>query len=310
MTHGHAPGKVILVGEHAVVYGRPAIAVPVTDVRADVIVEDTNGRPGVTIHAEDIGRVIDVCSAPLQEPLSLTVRNALGHIGMDVQRVQLSLTIRSSIPVASGMGSGAAIAAAMVRALAAHLNYPLDRAIISSIVYETEKIHHGTPSGIDNTVVVFEQPVYFRRGWPIATFDVKRPFWLAIGDTGVPSLTKAAVSDVRAAWQRDPERYDGIFDQIGALVDAARQAIESGHVEVLGALMDENQRLLRHLDVSSPELEALIASARQEGARGAKLSGGGRGGSVIAVIEPEDAETISRALVAVGARKVIVTRVG
>jgi mevalonate kinase len=310
LTHAQAPGKVILLGEHAVVYGRPAIAVPVADVRAGVTVEDAHDRPGVTIRAEDVGQYIDVCDAPPQEPLSLTVCNTLAHVGVEPGQVRLSLTIRSSIPVASGMGSGAAVAAAIVRALCAHLGHPLDAATLSSIVYETEKIHHGTPSGIDNTVVAFERPVYFRRGDPIVTFEVKRPFWLAIGDTGVPSLTRATVSDVRAAWERDPGRYDALFDQIGILVDAARQAIEEGQVQLLGPLMDENQRLLRELEVSSPEIERLIGAARGAGAWGAKLSGGGRGGNVIALIDREQGEAIRHALVAAGARKVIVTRVG
>jgi mevalonate kinase len=309
LTEAHAPGKVILLGEHAVVYGRPAIAVPVADVHASVIVEDV-GDPGVTIRAKDIGRTLDVSRAPPDEPLCLTARNTLAHIGLSPQDVHLRLTIRSAIPVASGLGSGAAVATAMVRALSAHLGRPLDAEAVSSLVYRTEEIYHGTPSGIDNTVVAFERPVYFRRGHPIQPFAVERPFWLAIADTGAPSLTKASVADVRAAWQREPARVEGVFDRIAAVVDRARQAIERGDVRELGPLMVHNQQLLRCLDVSSPVLEMLIEAALDAGARGAKLSGGGRGGKVIAAIEPADAERVRRGLVAAGAVNVIVTRVG
>jgi mevalonate kinase len=310
LTRAHAPGKVILFGEHAVVYGRPAIAVAVTDVRAEVIVEETRASPGVTLHAGDIGRTIDVADAPDDEPLSLTVRNALARLDTDPADVRLSLAIRSSIPVASGLGSGAAVAAAIVRAFCAHLDRPLDDAAISALVYQTEVIHHGTPSGIDNTVVVYERPVYFRKGQPIETFSVQRPFWLAIADTGLPSLTKVTVGDVRAAWQADPARYEALFDRIGAVADAGRAAIEAGEIAALGPLMERNQRLLRQLDVSSPELEAMIDAARRAGAPGAKLSGGGRGGNAIALIAPENAEQVQRALLAAGAARVIVTQVG
>lgn len=309
MTQAHAPGKVILLGEHSVVYGRPAIAVPVTEVRATATVEETRGLPGITIRAEDIGRTIDVASAGPDEPLSVTVRNTLAHLGMALDGVQLTLSIHSSIPVASGLGSGAAVATAIVRALSAHLDRSLDEATASSIVYETEKIHHGTPSGIDNTVVAFAQPVYFRKGQPIETFAVRRPFWIAVADTGVPSLTKETVAEVRARREHDTAWCERTFDQIGALVDRARAAIEGGQVEALGPLMNENQRLLRDLEVSSPELEALIEAALGAGARGAKLSGGGRGGNMIAHLDPEVAAGVRSALLAAEAKNVIVTRV-
>jgi mevalonate kinase len=309
VTYACAPGKIILFGEHAVVYGRPAIAVPVQDVQACVAVSDERDKPGVTICADDIGCVIDVASAPPDEPLSLTVRDTLACLGLDLDVISLVLTIRSSIPVASGMGSGAAVSAAIARALCAHFGCPLEPEIVSSVVYRTEQIHHGTPSGIDNTVVVYEQPVCFCRGEPIVTLAVREPFWLVIADTGVSSLTKAAVADVRAAWQKDPQRYDRIFDQIGSLVQDARRAIEGGSVDALGPLMDRNHDLLRALGVSSPELETLIAAARQAGACGAKLSGGGRGGNAIAVIDGRDGAWVKGALLDAGAKRVIVTKV-
>jgi mevalonate kinase len=310
LTVAHAPGKVILLGEHSVVYGRPAIAVPVTEVKATALVEETRDAPGVTVCAEDIGCTIDVAQAPPEEPLGVTVRNVLGHLGVGLEDVRLTLTLHSTIPVASGMGSGAAVATAIVRALSAHLGYSLAPAIISSIVYETEKIYHGTPSGIDNTVVAFAQPVYFCRGQPIEAFAVRRPFWIAIADTGVPSLTKETVADVCARRERDPVGCEGIFDQIGALVDEARGAIEGGDIEALGPLMVENQRLLCALDVSLPELEVLIGAALRAGAFGAKLSGGGRGGNMIALLDPSDAKGIEGALFAAGAKNVITTEVG
>jgi mevalonate kinase len=300
---------VILLGEHSVVYGRPAIAVPVVDVQACVEVEPFP-HPGVTIRATDIGSRLDLARAPEDEPLCLTVRNTLSHLNVDARDLQLCLTIRSTIPVASGLGSGAAVATALVRALCAHLDRSLDAETISALVYQTEKVFHGTPSGIDNTVVVFEQAVYYVKGQPIKRLAVPRPFWLVIADSGLPSLTKESVADVRAAWRRDTAGYAAAFDEIAAIVVQAQEALEGGEVALLGPLMNANQRLLRRLDVSGPELETLIEAALRSGASGAKLSGGGRGGNVIALVERERAERVRRALLAAGAKNVIVTRVG
>lgn len=309
MTRASAPGKVILFGEHAVVYGRPALAVPVTDVQAVATINAGRPEPGVTVYAHDIGRTIDVGHAEADEPLSLTVRNTLSTLGLGLDQVQLAVHLHSSVPVASGMGSGAAVATAIVRALGDHLGRPLDAGTVSSLVYETERIYHGTPSGIDNTVVAFGQPVYFRRGDPITVLEVGHPFWLVIADSGVPSLTRQTVADVRARWQRCPATYEQLFDRIGALVDAAKAAIERGEVGSLGPLMDENQDLLRQLGVSSPELERLIEAALACGAWGAKLSGGGRGGNVVAAVAEESADRVRRCMLGAGAAQAIVTKV-
>jgi mevalonate kinase len=300
---------VILFGEHAVVYGRPALAVPVTDVQAVATVGPGRAGAGVTIYAHDIGRTVDVGPDEDDEPLGLTVRNTLRAIGLGLDDVQLVVHLRSTIPVASGMGSGAAVATAIVRALGEHLGHPLDSAAASSLVYETERVYHGTPSGIDNTVVVYERPVYFRRGHPITILQVGRPFSLVIADSGVPSLTRETVADVRACRERCPERTERLFDQISAVVEAARLTIEEGVASSLGPLMTENQALLRQLGVSSERLERLIEGALDGGAWGAKLSGGGRGGNVVAVAAGGDVDRVRRSMLEAGAAQVVVTRV-
>lgn len=308
MIQAYAVGKIILFGEHAVVYGRPAIAVPVADVRTTVSVQAAERGAGVTIQATDIGRTIRLGDTAQDEPLALTVRNTLTHLGC--AEGDFTLTITSTIPVASGLGSGAAVAVALIRAVCAYMGYSPDAAQVSALAYRTETLLHGTPSGIDNTVIAYERPVYFKKGQPIETFAVHTPFWLAIGDTGRPGLTKESVADVRAAWQRDPEHYNALFDAIGDLVERARRAIETGRVDVLGPLMNENQVRLREMDVSSPELERLITAAQAAGASGAKLSGGGRGGNMIALVTPDRAERVKKALYDAGAKRVIITGVG
>ena len=164
-------------------------------------------------------------------------------------------------------------------------------------------------SGIDNTVIAFEKPVYFVKGGRMEIFWVQHPFLLVIADTGVQSPTKVAVGDVRRAWEGDPVGYEGLFEDIGTLAEMARRAIEQGDIEAMGRLMNENQRLLRLLEVSSPKLEGLIGAARQGGALGAKLSGAGRGGNMIALVTQETCGQVSMMLRLAGAKDVIVTEV-
>ncbi len=195
--------------------------------------------------------------------------------------------------------------------------YPIPNTSIShlpgrrlALVYEVEKLHHGTPSGIDNTVIAYGQPVYFVRGQPPQTFPIGRPFTLAIADSGIASPTRIAVGDVRRAWEQEPARFEALFDRVAAAVEAARAAIAAGEPERLGRLMDENHALLQETGVSCPELDALVTAARAAGATGAKLSGGGRGGNMIALVTESTASRVAGALRAAGAVHVIVTKVG
>jgi mevalonate kinase len=308
MAVGYASGKVILFGEHAVVYGQPAIAVPVTQVQAQAEVEGAERGQGITIVARDLGQTYKLSEAPPDDALRTIVVSTLERTRVELEQ-DLTITVSSTIPIARGMGSGAAVSTAIVRALLEHFDKWLDSRAISDLVFETEKIHHGTPSGIDNTVIAFEKPIYFVKGGRMEIFWVQHPFLLVIADTGVPSPTKVAVGDVRRAWEGDPVRYEGLFEDIGTLAEMARRAIEQGDIGAMGRLMDENQRLLRLLKVSSPGLEGLIGAARQGGALGAKLSGAGRGGNMIALVTQETCSRVSMMLRLAGAKDVIVTEV-
>lgn len=307
-----APGKAILFGEHAVVYGRAAIAVPVAEVKATATITDAPAGSGCTIAAPDVGAHVQL-STPQEDPLALAVRLAIEEAGIE-EEPDWQITVRSDIPIAGGMGSGAAVSAALAKAVFAHRQLPAhrqpDAGTVNRIVYAVEKLHHANPSGIDNTVVVYRQPVRFVRGRPPQRFEIARPFHLVIADTGIASSTAAVVSDVRSAWEKDTKRYEAIFDGIGEIAETARRAIESGNVDALGPLMKENHRLLRKLDVSSGELERLIAVAEEGGASGAKLSGAGRGGNLIAAVERKNVEAVKEALLAGGAAGIVVTQIG
>ncbi len=305
-----APGKVILFGEHAVVYGRPAIAVPVTQVRAKAIVmaEPRAPRGVVRINAPNIGLEATLDQLPEDHPLSVLIHQAAD--AMQVSHIPAcSITITSTIPIAGGLGSGAAVSVSILRALSALLGRPLNDKQISQSVYQVEKIYHGTPSGIDNTVITYARPVYFIKDQPVELLSVKTPFTLVIGDSGLKSPTSAAVGDVRQAWESHPEQLEQLFDAVGAIAAAARQDIETGKVEALGPLMDENHALLKQMGVSCPELDKLVETARSAGALGAKLSGAGRGGNMIALVSPESSHAVSAALLGAGAVGTIVSEV-
>jgi mevalonate kinase len=305
-----APGKVILFGEHAVVYGRPAIAVPVSKVKARAVVmaEPRNPAGMVRILAPDIGLETTLASLPEDHPFAVVIHKAAAALGID-RFPACSIQISSTIPIAGGMGSGAAVSAAVLRALSASIGHPLSDGQVSELVYEAEKVYHGTPSGIDNVVITYSRPIYYMKDKPVEILPVKKPFSLVIGDTGLKSPTSVAVGEVRQAWQANPERYEQLFDAVAGVAIAGRKAIRSGKVETLGPLMDGNQRLLQQMGVSSPQLDALIDAAKSAGALGAKLTGAGRGGSMIALVESGSSNDITNALFLAGAAGVIVTEV-
>ncbi len=319
-----ACAKIILCGEHAVVYGRPAIAFPLSHLRARARIEPSDRS--FRVIAPDIDRIytaegdtghslIRLAAAALDVARAATRQQA----GLPLAALRAELTLTSDIPSAAHLGSSAAVSVAVARAVAACAGYELTPAEASALAFEAEKLHHGTPSGIDNTVVAWEQPVWFARAWqgdeagapeiePIAIdrSDAVRLPDLVIADTGLSTPTRIAVSDVRRGWQSDRAAYERLFDQIAEVVSASRQALIAGDWPRLGRLMDDNHALLSELGVSCAELDALCEAARKAGALGAKLSGGGRGGNMIALArDAQHAALLREHLLAAGAKRVM-----
>jgi mevalonate kinase len=319
-----APGKIILFGEHAVVYRRPALAVPVNQVKARATVSaNPLSSPGeLHIQAPDVDLETRLADLPADHPIAQTISGVLDELGA-VKSPACTVRITSTIPIAAGLGSGAAVSVAIIRALSAFLGRSLPDERVSALAYEVEKLHHGTPSGIDNAVVTYAMPVYFVRGDPkvggsigtpgsMTTLEplvVPVPFTIVIGDSGISSPTSLVVSDVRRAWQDTPDHYDNLFDAVERITQIARRAIEGGQPEALGPLMNENHALLQQINVSSPELDKLVEIARRSGALGAKLSGAGRGGNMIALVNEDAAPVIAQALLQNGATRAIITTV-
>ncbi|MEZ4592441.1 MAG: mevalonate kinase [Chloroflexota bacterium] len=311
VSKASAPGKIILFGEHAVVYGRSAIAAPVSQIRAFATVTHSSSNNCYLV-APDLNRHDRLQELPADDALARAAWVVLNAAGL-TQPPDVTIRVSSQIPIASGMGSGAAIAAAIIRALAQHLNQPnlQTNEMVSALTYEVEKIHHGTPSGIDNTVVAYEQPIWFVRQSPqnlIEPFKVAAPLRFVVADTGVRSSTKVAVGDVRRQYNRQPATFARIFDECGRIAQTARQAIEAGDVAKVGQLMTENHTWLQKMTVSSPELDELVEAALQAGALGAKLSGAGRGGNMLALVADEGMERqVSTALQNAGATSILTT---
>ncbi len=243
-----APGKIILFGEHAVVYARPAIAIPIPQLQARAMVQPIpRGAPGsVHIQAPAIDLDQQLADLPTDHPIAAAISGVCRELG--VRKIPAcKLRITSNIPIEAGLGSGAAVSVALIRVFSAFLGRPLPIERISALAYEVEKIHHGTPSGIDNTVIAYQMPIYFKIDQPIELLETSGEFHFVIADTGIPSPTVMTVGDVRKAWQAEPEKYENLFDAVGELTIQARQALENADPTTLGKLMNDNQNWLEEI---------------------------------------------------------------
>ena len=291
MAAGH--GKIILFGEHAVVYGSRAIAAPVPlAVRARIVDE----KDGVWLVIPRWGVEQRLRSDPAKQ-MSFEVPAALMLRELGLADRSMRIEVYSEIPRAMGLGGSAAVAVAIIRALDRHFKLDLSNDQVNALAYQCECVAHGTPSGIDNTVATFGQPLVYRRGDPpeIHSLQLPKPVQFVIGMTGVEGLTAKMVARVRDGRERNRDVYDAMFKGIDALTVQAIEALKKNDLERLGELMNVCQGLLNGIQVSSWELEELIQVARENGALGAKLTGGGGGGSMIALC-PDNADTVIEAM--------------
>ncbi|MFS0731515.1 mevalonate kinase [Curtobacterium sp. 1P10AnD] len=313
-------GKTILIGEHAVVHGAPALVLPVLDAVVVATVTPAGPEPSRVDRDPDAdpatGHVLEsaVHTGPLDTapaavmPTVTAVTATLRHFGVTDRRFHVR--VDSDVPTARGMGSSAAVAAAVTAAVADALGETLDADTHHELIQECERIAHGRPSGLDARGVVADAPVWFEDG-RVEPVALAAPFTFVVADTGVPGHTREAVASVRDRLERDPVGVRGTIDAIGGLARAARAALEHGDAQALGASMDAAHGLLRDLDVSSGDLDRLVTAARGAGALGAKLTGGGRGGCVLALATDGDhADRIASALLGAGAAATWTTTIG
>jgi len=291
LAAGH--GKIILLGEHAVVYGRHAIAAPVP-LAIQAVVEDT--RDGIELLIPRWG-VEQTLQPHAKDPQSFDQPLGLILDKLELGDRAMRITVFANVPRAMGLGGSAAVAVSIIRAIDVHFELGLSDEEINRLAFECEKVAHGTPSGVDNTMATFGKLLMFKAGDPpdIEPLTTAEPITMVIGMSGIESLTAKMVAGVRRAWERNTGLYERIFDQIESLTLQAKDAICTNDLEHLGDLMNVCQGLLNSLQVSSWEIEEMIQVTRNNGALGAKLTGGGGGGSIIALC-PDNAAPVMEAI--------------
>ncbi|MEO8445513.1 MAG: mevalonate kinase, partial [Gammaproteobacteria bacterium] len=299
-------GKIILLGEHAVVHGRHAIACPIPlTIRA--VVED--GDRGVELLIPRWGVEYQLAKPPEQRRSFEQAAGAiLDKLGLGNRTIRIE--VFPDVPRGMGLGGSAALAVAIVRALDLHFRLGLSDAEVNELAFLSEQNAHGQPSGIDNTLATYGKPLVYRRGTPplVELLNIPQPLSIVVGMTGSEGLTARTVANVANARQRNPRLYDKIFDDIDSLVLQAVSAIQDNDIPMLGDLMNINQGLLNALQVSTPELERLIDVARDAGAAGAKLTGGGGGGAMLALCQDATSTAeVQRAIERLGFRTLLVT---
>ncbi len=272
---GFGRGKVILLGEHAVVHGYPAIAAGIE--RGVVAEASVSDRDLLTLSPWDM----EVRPDSTGEPLTRAFATALSSFA---NRPPIEVRAEVGLPGGAGLGCSAAIGVAVLHAIDETLGSELSRAELAKRAYEWEKIFHGNPSGIDNTMSAVGGVALFRKGEPLRPLRSNKPLHLVVGYSGQSPSTKEMVSSVARQLDSDPVRVKKAFEAIEVLVRNGTLAIEAGDHVALGQLLDLNHTILSSLMLCTTKLDEMCQTAREAGALGAKMTGGGGGGCMIALV--------------------------
>lgn len=283
-----ACGKVILLGEHAVVYDQPALAMPVSSRRVKAWIEPRILAPSgqIWVKSPFLGLDQDSLSLPELHPVFQAIHLTLAELQVQ-QRPSCILHLSSDLPVSSGLGSSASIAVATIRSMSAFLGHSLDTESVNRIAFECEKLVHGQPSGIDNTIVSYEKPVFFHKDKPIEFVNPTASIYFVLADSKIRKSTKETVATLAENLKADFEQIMPKLEAIGGLALAGRDALTEGNLEKLAQAMKQNQSILKSLGLSCPELDSLTKTAMEAGALAAKLTGGGKGGHIVALVEED-----------------------
>jgi hydroxymethylglutaryl-CoA reductase len=285
-TRSVAAGKVILLGEHAAVYGKHALALPIS------------GAVSASVTPVDVDPCVEIPEWGVFTPLAADDPTGIGAAidlimtSLDLADRQYCIRINASLPRAMGLGSSAALAVAVIRAFDLELGLGLDDTAVNELAFACEQLAHGTPSGIDNTLATFDQPMLFRHTDELhfRTLKLDRPPPVVIACTHSGGLTREQVAGVRERREQNPRCFDNIFEEIDGLSCEGADALIAADYARLGRLMNICHGLLNAIGVSTPDLEKLVSIARAAGAAGAKLTGAGGGGSIVALCPGKTAE--------------------
>jgi len=310
MGRGFGFGKVILYGEHFVVHGVPGI-VSAIDSTADAEVKKIG--KGITVIDERKGAKGYTEKKRVQQKES--IQRMLKTMGINPEKASLEIWLGGNLPSFSGIGASAASSVAIARAITEEFEMNLSDERINDIAYEAEKAYAGTPSGIDNTAATYGGLIWFKRdlsGGPntIERLTIRQPVEIVIGNTGIVADTKEMVAGVAERKKRNPEKYNALFEQAEKLAFTARKALEEFDLREVGKLMNENHRLLQEIEVSCGELDYLVNLAGEQGAFGAKLTGGGGGGCMVALTPTKELQEAVATTMEEEGFKVLRTKIG
>ena len=298
-------GKLILFGEHFVVYKVPALVAAVSDA-TECEVKLLPGGSGIS--GEDNRPAVPGYKAEKKEEHDEAVKLVLKHMGCDFEGQGVQVTFGGNLTAVSGIGASAAATVSLARAVAAAQGKTLTEEEINQAGYEGEKGYHGTPSGIDNTAATYGGVLRFQRtdGDPIfVTKKLKTPVEVVYASTGITASTSKVVADVRAKKEADEAWFGALIGKYQELVVKGEQALDDADWNALGQLLNENHALCQELTVSCKELDTLVDAARAAGAIGAKMSGTGRGGLMLALTPgKESQDAVAEALLKAGAAQV------
>lgn len=287
MGTGVGFGKVILFNEHFVVYGLPAIVSAIGRVTT-AVVEKGSGS-GTEIN--DCRPETPGYKAEKLREQQESLQRIFKFMNIDTEHNHFKITLGGDLTAASGVGASAASCAAIARAFSEELGLNYSDEQVNQTAYEGEKGYHGTPSGIDNTAATYGGLIWYKRGGESQIMDrmkLMKPVEVVMGNTGIVADTKIVVADVKERKEKAAEKYTQIFKNADELVQEARKQLIAFDLPKLGLSMNKNHEMLQQIGVSCNELDVLVDLARDNGALGAKMTGTGRGGYMVALTPSQE----------------------
>ncbi|GKQ42678.1 mevalonate kinase [Companilactobacillus sp. RD055328] len=278
---GRSHAKLILIGEHSVVYGYPAITIPITSIPVIVKMESIKTEESIIESRFFTGKIIDI-------PEHLKgIEKLITNLDkkLNTKNIKYSIRIKSDVPIERGLGSSAAASAAIIRCFYQFFQKRLTKTLLIEEINVSESIIHGQASGVDAVSVTANAPLCFKKGESPVNIDMNITGYLVIADSGIRGKTGEAVADVKQSLKDNPEQYSQYLKNLGELTTEANTALAVNDLTTLGKIFNNAQLNLSKLGVSSNEIDKLIEIANNNGSLGTKLTGGGRGGCIIAVVE-------------------------
>lgn len=299
LAQGISNAKIILIGEHSVVYGQPAIALPLTTVNVNVTIKENDVSSTILESSYYTGNLSTL-------PSSMNGFKHLINYLITKNNITKPLTIKitSDLPAERGMGSSAAVAIAIIRAFYNYMNKPLTKTHLLNLANISEKDTHKNPSGLDAATSASEEPIWLIRNQELKNIPINLHGYLVICDSGIKGKTSEAISVVKEHLIQHPNETQHLIETLGQLTYNAKDALANNQITVLGDIFNDAQKALVSLGVSCPQLDKLISISLSNGSLGSKLTGGGKGGCFINLVKTrKEATHLSEVLLNAGATK-------